>query len=158
MQNAKLKTRVRLLLIFDFAFLILHSASAAEEKLPSQPWQRADIWWTFENSTPHFETLEVEVTVDRDVPATCNLYVSSCGIAQINDLDFCGGRQSNINGQVPKLKSARAVHPAAGEQAGAPDAASAVADGSNSTVTLGPIFQRAEKDRKPALDLPLPAS
>ncbi len=305
MKNEKLKIRVRRLLIFNFAFLILHSASAAEAKLPPQPWHLADIWWTFENATTNFETLEVEVTVDRDVPATCNLYVSPCGIAKINNLDFYGGLQSNINGwanatnqtrvhpgkgaifsrwsndkktpvglenvrvagsdcliesagyegefasvrrpfawtkgtytykiskaqteiangqtntwftcrvkdsagqvheigslrfegadftfcarhaafvevystekipqsdipevkvtfgyprlngNCPQLKSARVVHPAAGEQSAAPDAATAVADGANVVVTLGPIFERATKDRKHALDLKMPAS
>lgn len=293
------------LLILHFAFLILHSVSAAEVKLPPQPWHLADIWWTFENPTTNFERLEVDVTVDRDVPASCNLYVSPCGIAKINDLDFYGGLQSNINGwanatnqtrvhpgkgaifsrwsndkqtpvglenvrvagpdclvesagyegefasvrrpfpwtkgtytyqivkaqteiangqtntwftccvkdpagavheigslrfegatftfwarhaafvevystekipisdipqvkvtfgypringQLPKLNSARVVHPAAGEQSGAPDAATTVADGTNVVVTLGSIFQRDAKDRKHALDLRMPAS
>ena len=305
MKKTKLKTIIRRLLIYSFAFIVLHSAVAAEEKLPPQPWHLADIWWTFENATTNFETLEVEVTVDRDVPATCNLYVSPCGIAKINDLDFYGGLQSNINGwanatnqtrihpgkgaifsrwssdkktpvglenvriagpdclvesagyegefasvrrpfawtkgkytyqisrarteiangqtntwftchvkdaagQVheigslrfegadftfwarhaafvevysteniphssipevkvtfgyprlnglsPKLKSARVVHPAAGEESGAPDAATAVADGSNVVVTLGAIFQRDAKDRNHALDLKMPPS
>jgi len=305
MKNEKLRTGLAWLLIFNFAFLILHSTSAAGEKLPPQPWHLADIWWTFENATPNFENLEVEVTVDRDVPASCNLYVSPCGIAKINNLDFYGGLQSNINGwanatnqtrvhpgkgaifsrwsndkktpvglenvrgagsdclvesagyegefasvrrpfawtkgtytykisksqteiangqtntwftcrvkdsagqvheigslrfegadftfwarhaafvevystekipqsdipevkvtfgyprlngQCPQLKSARVVHPATGEQSAAPDAATAVADGANVVVTLGPIFERATKDRKHALDLKLPAS
>ena len=305
MENKKIRTGLGWLLILHFAFLILHSGFAAEAKLPPQPWHLADIWWTFENATPNFETLEVEVTVDRDVPATCNLYVSPCGIAKINNLDFYGGLQSNINGwanatnqtrvhpgkgaifsrwsndkktpvglenvrvagpdcliesagyegefasvrrpfawtkgtytyqiskaqteiangqtntwftcrvkdaagqvheigslrfegadfafwarhaafvevystakiprsdipevkvtfgypringQFPKLTSARVVHPAAGEQSGAPDAATAVADGANVVVTVGPIFQRDAKDRKHALDLKMPAS
>jgi Domain of unknown function (DUF3472) len=278
-------------------------AQAADEKLPPQPWHLADIWWAFENPTTNFETLDVDVTIDRDVPATCNLYVSPCGIAQINGLDFYGGLQSNINGwanatnhtrmhpgkgaifsrwssdkktpvgldnvrvagpdcliesagyegefasvrrpfawtkgtytyqiakaqteiadgqtntwftcrvkdpagrvheigslrfegadftfwarhsafvevystekiprstipevtvtfgyprvngQFPKLKSARVVHPAAGERSGAPDSATAVADGSNIVVTVGPIFQREAKDRKHALALKAP--
>lgn len=305
MNNRKIKTNLRWLLIFNFAFCILHAAVAAEEKLPPQPWHLADIWWTFENATTNFETLEVEVTIDRDVPATCNLYVSPCGIAKINDLDFYGGLQSNINGwanatnqtrvhpgkgaifsrwsndkqtpvglenvrvagpdclvesagyegefasvrrpfawtkgtytyqiskaqteitngktntwftcrvkdaagqlheigglrfegadftfwarhaafvevystekiprsaipevkvtfsypringQFPKLKSARVIHPADGEQSAAPDAATAVADGANVVVTLGPIFHREADDRKHALDLKAPAS
>ena len=304
MKNSKLKTRLRRRLILPFAFCLLHSAFAAEENLPPQPWHLADIWWTFESATTNFETLEVEVTVDRDVPSTCNLYVSPCGIAKINGLDFYGGLQSNINGwanatnqtrvhpgkgaifsrwssdkktpvglenvrvagpdclvesagyegefasvrrpfewtkgtytyqiskaqteitsgqtntwftcrvkdaagqiheigslrfegkdftfwarhsafvevystakiprseipevkvtfgypringQFPKLKSASVVHPAAGERSGAPDAATAVADGSSIVVTLGPIFQREAKDRKHPLDLKAPS-
>lgn len=304
MKNSKFRTGLRLLLILPFAFSILHSASAVEEKLPPQPWHLADVWWTFENVTTNFETLEVEVAVDRDVPATCNLYVSPCGIAKINGLDFYGGLQSNINGwanatnqtrvhpgkgaifsrwssdkktpvglenvrvagvdclvesagyegefasvrrpfpwtkgtytykiskaqteitggqtntwftcrvkdasgeeheigslrfegehftfwarhsafvevystakiprskipevkvtfgypringQFPKLKSASVVHPAAGERSGAPDAATAVADGSSIVVTLGPIFRRVAKDRNHPLDLRAPS-
>jgi len=275
----------------------------APQKLPPQPWHLADVWWAFEHATTNFESFEVEVTIDRDVPETCNLYVSPCGIAQINGLDFYGGLQSNINGwanatnqtrvhpgkgaifsrwsrdkktpvglenvrvagpdcllesagyegefasvrrpfawtkgtyrytiakaqteitagrtntwfacrvkditgqvheigslrfegadftfwarhaafvevystakiprseipevkvtfsyprlngQFPKLKSASVTHPTAGERSGAPDAATAVADGSTVVVTLGPIFPRAAKDRKHALDLKMP--
>lgn len=86
---------------------------AAPRRLPSQPWHVADIWWTFDAPTPHFESLEMEVTIDRDVPATVNLYVSPCGIAQINGLDFYGGLQSNINGWANPTNQMR-VHPGKG--------------------------------------------
>ena len=113
MKNSKFRTGLRLLLIFPFTFLLLHSAFAVEEKLSPQPWHLADIWWTFENVTTNFETLEVEVTVDRDVPVTCNLYISPCGIAKINGLDFYGGLQSNINGWANATNQTR-VHPGKG--------------------------------------------
>ena len=29
------------------------------KKLPRQPWHLADVWWTFENATPHFESLDL---------------------------------------------------------------------------------------------------
>ena len=272
-------------------------------RLPPQPWHLADIWWAFESPTPHFESLEVDVTIDRDVPSTVNFYIAPCGIAKINGMDFYGGLQSNINGwtnatnhtrvhpgkgaifsrwsndkktpvgldsvrvagpdclvesagyegefasvrrpftwtkgtysyrifkaetemtdgktntwfkccvkdatgktqevgslrfegdgftfwdrhaafvevystekirrseipevkvtfgyprvngQPPKLKSARVVHPGPGERSGSPDCATAVAEGSNVVVTVGPIFKREAKDRKHALALTEP--
>ena len=278
---------------------------AAPKRLPGQPWHTADIWWTFAEPTPHFESLEMDVTLDRDVPDTVNLYVSPCGIARMNGMDFYGGLQSNINGWAnatnhtrvhpgkgaifsrwssdkktpvglehvrvagpdclvesagyegefasvrrpwawtkgtytyqiardkteiidgktntwftcrvkgadgrtfevgslrfegddftfwarhaafvevystekirrseipevkvtfgyprlnghpPKLKSARVNHPGPGEQSASPDCATAVADGGNVVVNLGPIFEREAKDRKHALDVKPPAS
>jgi len=85
----------------------------APRHLPPQPWHLAHVWWTFAQPTPHFESLEVDVTIDRDVPATVNLYVSPCGIAQINGLDFYGGLQSNINGWANATNQTR-VHPGKG--------------------------------------------
>lgn len=86
---------------------------AAQPKLPPQPWHLADIWWAFEEETPHFESLEVDVTIDRDVPSTCNLYIAPCGIASISGLDFYGGLQSNINGWASPTNQTR-VHPGKG--------------------------------------------
>jgi hypothetical protein len=73
-------------------------ARAAGVVLPRQPWHVANIWWDFEKPIEHFTSLQIEVTIDRDIPATYNLYISPCGIAKINDLSFYGGLQSNING------------------------------------------------------------
>lgn len=73
-------------------------ARAAGVKLPHQPWHVADIWWHLPHRIKHFTSLEEDVTIDRDVPSTYNLYVSPCGLAKINGLSFYGGLQSNING------------------------------------------------------------
>lgn len=73
-------------------------AKAAGVTLPHQPWHVANVWWDFQKPTEHFTSLEMDVTIDRDIPSTYNLYVSPCGIAKINDLQFYGGLQSNING------------------------------------------------------------
>lgn len=88
--------------------LLLPLAGAAEEKppaatapapkLPPLPWHVADIWWHFENPTPHFESLDMDVTIDRDVPETVNLYVSPCGIGELSGVRFYGGMQTNVNG------------------------------------------------------------
>ena len=77
-------------------------AKAAGVKLPRLPWHVVNLWWDFEKPVEHFTSLEMEVTIDRDVPATCNLYISPCGIAKINGLQFYGGIQTNINGWASK--------------------------------------------------------
>jgi hypothetical protein len=73
-------------------------AKAVGVTLPPQPWHVANVWWDFEKPVAHFTSLEMDVTIDRDIPATYNLYVSPCGVANINGLQFYGGLQSNING------------------------------------------------------------
>ncbi len=73
-------------------------AKAAGVTLPKRPWHVANIWWDFEKPVEHFTSLEMDVTIDRDVPSTYNLYISPCGIAKINGLQFYGGIQTNING------------------------------------------------------------
>jgi hypothetical protein len=82
-------------------------------RLPPRPWHLANIWWDFEGPVPHFNSLEVDVTIDRDVPESYNLYISPCGIAEINGLQFYGGIQSNINGW-PNKESRERVHPGRG--------------------------------------------
>ena len=71
-------------------------------KLPKLPWHVADFWWNFEKPIAHFESLEIDVTIDRDLPLDVNLYVSPLGVAQINGLQFYGGLQTNINGWAGK--------------------------------------------------------
>jgi hypothetical protein len=291
---------------FLFGLLILTTVKAADpadaEALPPQPWHLADIWWDFEKPTPHFESLDVDVTIDRDVPSTVNLYVSPCGLGDLSGAKFYGGMQTNcngwtsrdnherefigkggifsrwgkgklsvaqargaddshyeaadyegdfvsvrrpiewnkgtytwslracdtetvdgrdytwvscfitahdsglsryigslrfegkdltfwahhsafvevystariphsevpevkitfayprVNGQPPKFKSARVVHPAPGEQSGAPDYATATADGSDVVVTVGPEFKRPADERRHSLALSQPTT
>jgi hypothetical protein len=66
--------------------------------LPKRPWHVANIWWDFEKPVEHFTSLEMDVSIDRDIPSTYNLYISPCGVAKINGLQFYGGIQTNING------------------------------------------------------------
>jgi hypothetical protein len=73
-------------------------AKEAGVELPHLPWHVANVWWDLAKPTDHFESLEIDVTIDRDVPDSYNLYISPCGIAKINGLDFYGGLQSNVNG------------------------------------------------------------
>jgi hypothetical protein len=98
-------------------------------RLPPRPWHMADVWYGFQQPTPNFEKLEVEVTIDRDVPDTYNLYVAPIGIARINGIDFYGGLQTNVNGWATK-KSRTRVHPG-----------------------MGAIFSRWAKDKKTPLSL-----
>jgi hypothetical protein len=88
-------------------------AMAVGATLPHQPWHVANIWWDFQQPTEHFASLEMDVTIDRDIPSTYNLYVSPCGIAKINGQDFYGGLQSNINGWQNATNHER-VHPGRG--------------------------------------------
>lgn len=88
-------------------------AEKAGVKLPRLPWHMADIWWEFASETRGFERLDIDVTIDRDIPEAYNLYVAPVGIAKINGLDFYGGLQSNINGWASK-ESRKRVHPGKG--------------------------------------------
>ena len=84
-------------------------AEAVGVTLPPLPWHVANIWWNFEKPVEQFTSLEVDVTIDRDVPDHYNLYISPCGIAKINGLQFYGGIQTNINGWAGK-ESRERVH------------------------------------------------
>lgn len=88
-------------------------ADAVGVELPRSPWHLADIWWVFAKPTEKFESLAMDVTIDRDIPDSYNLYVAPVGIAEINGLRFYGGLQSNINGWVSK-ESRERVHPGKG--------------------------------------------
>lgn len=81
--------------------------------LPKRPWHVANIWWDFHEPVANFRSLEMDVTIDRDVPPTYNLYISPCGIAKINGLQFYGGIQTNINGWASAENRER-VHPGKG--------------------------------------------
>lgn len=73
-------------------------AAAFGVELPPRPWHVANIWWDFQDEVENFESLEIDVSIDRDVPETYNLYIAPCGLAEINDMPFYGGIQTNING------------------------------------------------------------
>lgn len=77
-------------------------AKAAGVTLPKLPWHTANIWWDLTGPVDDFELLEVPVTIDREIPATYNLYIAPIGVAKINDLQFYGGIQTNINGWANK--------------------------------------------------------
>ncbi len=79
-------------------------AAAVGVKLPSRPWHVANVWWEFDGAIEDFDDLKIDVSIDRDVPETYNLYIAPCGIAKINDLQFYGGIQTNINGWPSKDK------------------------------------------------------
>ena len=81
--------------------------------LPRLPWHLADVWWSFDKPTPGFESLSVDVTIDRDISDSYNLYIAPVGIAKINGLQFYGGLQTNVNGWASR-KSRTRVHPGKG--------------------------------------------
>jgi hypothetical protein len=88
-------------------------AAAAGVTLPKSPWHLVNIWWNFERPIEHFESLAVDITIDRDVPTNYNLYISPCGLGKINGQQFYGGLQSNINGWANRTNQTR-VHPGKG--------------------------------------------
>lgn len=88
-------------------------AKAAGVELPRLPWHVADLWWDLEKPVEHFESLEMDVTIDRNVPSTYNLYLSPVGLAKISGRQFYGGLQTNINGWPDKTSRER-VHPGRG--------------------------------------------
>lgn len=88
-------------------------AKVAGVELPRLPWHVANVWWDFEKPIEGFESLEVDVTIDRDVPDTYNLYVAPVGVANINKLQFYGGLQSSVNGWASRTNRTR-VHPGKG--------------------------------------------
>ena len=88
-------------------------AKTAGVTLPKGPWHVANIWWDFTKPVEHFTSLEIDVTIDRDVPSTYNLYIAPCGVAKISDMQFYGGIQTNINGW-PNKESRERVFPGKG--------------------------------------------
>ena len=88
-------------------------AEALGITLPRLPWHTANIWWDLKGPTAGFESLSMEVSIDRDVPSTYNLYIAPVGVAKINGLQFYGGIQTNINGWASKTSRER-VHPGKG--------------------------------------------
>jgi hypothetical protein len=88
-------------------------AETAGVTLPRSPWHLVNLHWQLTAETQDFQRLDIDVTIDRDIPSTYNLYVAPIGIAKINGLQFYGGLQSNINGWETKESRTR-VHPGKG--------------------------------------------
>ena len=88
-------------------------AREAGVTLPRLPWHLVDLWWDFEEPIRNFESFSMDITIDRDIPSTYNLYIAPVGVAEMNGLMFYGGLQSNINGWDSK-ESRKRVHPGAG--------------------------------------------
>jgi hypothetical protein len=59
-------------------------ATGAESAAP--PWHMVDLWWEFTAGTEHFESLSVDVTIDRNIPSAYNLYLSPVGLGNINGI------------------------------------------------------------------------
>jgi hypothetical protein len=58
----------------------------------------ANIWWYFNEPIKPFESFCIDVTIDRDVPSTYNLYIAPIGLGQLGRVKFYGGLQTNANG------------------------------------------------------------
>ena len=82
-------------------------------ELPPRPWHLVNLWWDFDGPTPEFQRFDIDVTIDRDIPETYNLYIAPVGLGKFNGVSFYGGLQSNVNGWNSKT-SRRRVHPGKG--------------------------------------------
>ncbi|MDR0711647.1 MAG: hypothetical protein LBF67_04825 [Prevotellaceae bacterium] len=81
-------------------------------ELPSLPWHMMVIYWHFKDSIPDFNRLDIDITIDRDIPDAYNLYISPVN-SDFNGETFYGGLQTNINGWANK-ESRKRVHPGKG--------------------------------------------
>jgi len=103
-------------LALSLAFRLLGAAEPPATNQPSVapawprlPWHLADIWWNFDSPTPHFESLDLDVTIDRDISTNVNLYIAPCGLGELGGIRFYGGLQSNCNGWQSRTNPTR-VH------------------------------------------------
>jgi hypothetical protein len=79
--------------------IFLALAAGAQTAPPPLPWHLADIWWTLPEDARDFESLSVEIALDRDMPsADYNLYVSPITASFERGAKFYGGLQTNIGG------------------------------------------------------------
>ncbi len=91
MKRLLLLTTVWTLASLATLFAATTNDPSTPKRLPPQPWHLADVWWTFENPTPHFESLDLDVTIDRDVATNVNLYIAPCGLGELSGVKFYGG-------------------------------------------------------------------
>jgi hypothetical protein len=91
---------------------IVEIARSRNIELPDLPWHLMAIWWNFQSPIPDFNRLDIDVTIDRDIPETYNLYISPINAA-FNDATFYGGLQTNIGGWKSKNEHTM-MHPGKG--------------------------------------------
>jgi hypothetical protein len=78
-------------LLFSFS----SNAQIRTEELPSIPWHTINIFWTFKNPNINMDRLDMDVTVDRDVPTSYSLYISPFN-STFNNIQFYAGIQTNV--------------------------------------------------------------
>jgi len=90
-----LKT-MRVLVFYFFAlFVSIGTLFAQTEKLPPIPWHTINIVWNFQNQNTDMDRLDMDVTIDRDVPTNYSLYISPFN-ALFNNIQFYAGIQTNV--------------------------------------------------------------
>ena len=66
--------------------------------MPPLPWHLINIWWTLAGDVPDLRSLQMEVSISRDMPAAAyNLYIAPVS-AELNGASFYGGLQTNVGG------------------------------------------------------------
>ncbi|MDR2385770.1 MAG: hypothetical protein LBD80_08975 [Tannerella sp.] len=91
---------------------VKEDAKTKNIQLPNLPWHMMCIYWNFKYPIPDFKRLDIDITIDRNIPDTYNLYISPVNSA-FNGETFYGGLQTNINGWKSKDDRKR-VHPCKG--------------------------------------------
>ena len=81
-----------------------------ESRFKSMPWHLVDLWWNFKEPTP-FERLEVEVTIDTDVPEPVPLYIAPIGLGHLGETPFYGGIQTQSDGYTRENPRLRKIGP-----------------------------------------------
>lgn len=66
-------------------------------KLKSMPWHLVDLWWHLDADMA-FESLEMDVEIQQEVPANVRLYIAPIGIAHLSGVPFYGGMQTQSDG------------------------------------------------------------
>lgn len=86
------------LLLFS---VLLLSQNNNNFDLPPFPWHTVNITWIFQNPTTEIERLNMDITIDRDVPTDFSLYISPFNTA-FNHIEFYAGMQTDIMGWTDK--------------------------------------------------------
>jgi hypothetical protein len=79
-----------------FCFFTLF-AQAQISELPPLPWHTVNITWIFQSPSTAVERLDMDISIDKDVPVDYFLYISPFNTS-FNGINFYAGIQTNING------------------------------------------------------------
>jgi hypothetical protein len=85
--------------MLSLPLIFLALGAGAQTPPPPLPWHLVDVWWKLPEAAGDFESLSVEIALDRDMPsADYNLYVSPITAGLSDGTRFYGGLQTNIGG------------------------------------------------------------
>ena len=88
-------TGLKTMRVLVFLFVSSGTLFAQTEKLPPKPWHTINIKWKFQNPNPDIDRLDMDVTIDRDVPTNYSLYISPFN-SFFNNIQIYAGIQTNV--------------------------------------------------------------